>query len=104
MAHRRDLKGALRGALAMREIERARVSCQSGAAGTLVRVALALIFMFLIAISHSILGDIGPVFVSVLFIVALLVPYLYEVSRDLLERRSARKESSARVSQSPKKG
>jgi len=108
MTQQRDSKGELRAAFAMREIERAKHSCYAGTGtgtgGVLARVALALIFMYLIVLSYLMLGAIGPVFVSVLSLVAYFVPYLYQAIKGLLARQRIRKEDPKFGQETPQEG
>lgn len=85
--------GALRAAFTMRELENAKRSSriQTGTVGVLMRVTLAIIFIYLIGISYMTLGITGPVIVSVLFLVAFFVPFFYQVLLDLLETRRMRR-------------
>ena len=92
MAQQQNSKGELRAAFTMRELENAKRSCQTSTPGTFIRVALGIVFMYLIVISHLMLGAVGPVFISALFLVAFFVPYLYQIGKDRLERRRQRKE------------
>lgn len=78
--------GEFRAASTLRELENTGRNAHTGTAGVFIRVALAVIFMYLTVISSLVLGVVGPVFISILFVVALLVPYLYQVSKNLLER------------------
>lgn len=95
MTRQHDSNGELRAAFTMRLIESAKRSVQpeSGPVGVFMRVTLAVIFMYLIVISYTMLGTIGLVFVSALFLVALFSPYLYQLLKGLLERRGAQSES-----------
>jgi len=99
-----DSTGELRAAFTIRELEKAKRSCQASSAGTFVRVTLAVIFMYLIVISYLMLGAAGPVFISALFLVALFAPYLYQASKRLLERRRLQKEDRFPGRESPQEG
>ena len=95
MTQQPDSNGELRAAFTMRLLENAKrnVQPESGPIGVFMRVTLAVIFMYLIVISYMMLGTIGPVFISVLSLVAYFVPYLYQTMKRLLERRRVQKES-----------
>lgn len=99
MPQARDTKGDLRSAFALREIGKAqrKLHGESGAAGVFIRVTLALLFMYLIFISHQALGAAGPVIVSAVFIAALLSPLLYRALTRLLARRPERAEDASEV-------
>lgn len=104
MKQQRDSKGELRAAFTMRELDNAKRSCQTNTPGTFIRVTLGIVFMYLIVISHLMLGVAGPVFISVLFLVAFFVPYFYQISKDLLARRRLRKDNSMPEQESPQEG
>ena len=106
MTQRRDSNGELRAIYAMRLLEYAERSVQpeTGPIGVIIRVALALIFMYLIAISYLMFGTVGIVFVSVLFLVAYFVPYLYQAVKGLFERRWAREKKRNLGRQAPLEG
>ena len=103
MTQQRDFNGELRAAHTMRLLENAKLSIQpeTGPIGVFIRVTLAVIFMYLIVISYMMLGTTGPVFVSVLALVAYFIPHLYQALRGLLERRRAIKENRILAQESP---
>ncbi len=84
--------GEFRAASTLREPENAKCSFHTGTAGVFIRVALAVVFMYLTVISFLVLGVAGPVFISALFLVALFVPFFYQAWKDLLEPRRAPRE------------
>lgn len=94
MTQQLDSKGQLRSAFTMRGIESAKRSVHSGTNGVFIRVTLAIIFMYLIFVSYQVLGVTGPVVISVLFLAAMLVPFFYELSKDRLAKRMAKKEQN----------
>lgn len=106
MTQQRDLNGELRAAFTMRLLENAKRSVQpeTSPIGVFMRVTLAVIFMYLIVISYMMLGTLGPVFISLLTLVAYFVPYLYQAFKGLLERRRSQQESRILVQQSPQEG
>ncbi len=104
MTHQQDYKGDLRSAFTMREIENAQRSVHTGIEGLFVRAALSAIFMYLIFISYLMLGIAGPVFISVLFLVALFVPYFYQAVKDLLKRWGMQKQKHVLGRESPQQG
>lgn len=89
MARQYDSKDDLRAAHLNREFNRAKHSIPMGSTGVFMRVALALIFMYLIVVSNSMLGIAGPVFVSILFLTAFFVPFLYNGVKAIMEQRRA---------------
>lgn len=106
MTQQPDSNGELRAAFTMRLLENAKRSVQpeTGPIGVFMRVTMAVVFMYLIVISHMMLGTIGLVFVGVLSLVAYFVPYLYQAVKGLLERRRSQKESRILGRQSPQQG
>ena len=96
MTQQQDDTGKYRAASLMSELALAKRKVQGGAIGLVLRVTLAVIFMGLIVISYGLRGATGPVFVSVLFLLALFIPSLYEVARHRFARPEAR-ESAAKV-------
>lgn len=93
MPRQQDSKGELRAAFTMRMLDDAKVSLQPGAIGTFMRVSLAILFMYMIVVSHQVLGIAGPVFISVLFLVALFTPYFYQILKDYREGREVQAEN-----------
>lgn len=82
----KDSLGDLRATFTLRELDRAQRALSGGTVGVFLRVTLAVVFMYLTVVSYLALGITGPVFVSVLFIVALFVPHLYQVLKGWLAR------------------
>lgn len=106
MTQQRDSNSELRAAFTMRLLENAKRSGQpeTGPIAVFIRVTLAVIFIYLIVISYMMFGTIGPVFISILSLVAHFVPYLYQAIKGLLERRRSQKESRILGQQSPQQG
>lgn len=61
----------------------------------LARVALSVIYMYLILISYELLGISGPVFISSVFLVAFFIPYFYHRFAGRAQKR--KDEESART-------
>jgi hypothetical protein len=101
MTQQRNSNGELRAAFTMREIARAKRSVPAGTAGIFLRVALAIVFMYLIFVSHLIFGSAGPVFISVLFLAAFFIPYLYRTALGLRDRRRAQRTSRRPAQNAP---
>ena len=95
--------GELRAAYTMRELKKAKRSFHTGTTGLFIRVTLALIFMYLIVISHMMLGRIGPVFISILFLIALFMPYFHQVLMKRLKKHRVLKEAYSLDLESPEK-
>lgn len=93
MAQKPDSNGELRAAFTMRLLENAKrtVQPETGPVGVFMRVALALIFMYLIVISYMMFGTVGLVFISILALVAYFVPHLYRVLMNLRQKRREQK-------------
>ena len=99
-----DSKDQLRATYTMRALENAQRSIHTGTIGVFIQVTLALIFMYLLVISYLMLGIAGPVFISVLFLVALLVPYFYYILKIWLEKRRVQKKELGLGEKSPQQG
>jgi len=54
----------------------------------LARVALGVIYMYLILMSYETMGISGPVFISVLFLVSFFVPQAYRLLTRRLQKRA----------------
>ena len=64
----------------------------------LARVALGVIYMYLILISYELLGISGPVFVSVLFLISFFAPHAYRLLvRGLQDKAKLQKKHAAAV-------
>jgi predicted PurR-regulated permease PerM len=101
-----DSQGQARAANTMRELEKAKRTIQtsSGSTSVFMRVALTVTFMYLIVISYVVLGITGPVFISVLFLVAFFVPYFYQALSDLLKKHRLQKKNISLDRKSPHAG
>jgi len=82
-----DPKGELRAAFTQREIQNARNSLSKGVPGLIVRAALVTLFMNLLVIAYLMMGTPGLVFVSLLFLLALLTPLFAQMARKLWSTR-----------------
>jgi len=100
MTHSDDHKAKMRSAAFMSELEIAKKSSHPGAVGFLIRVTLIVIFSYLILTSYVLFDAAGPVFISVLFIVALFVPHLYRLLKERLDGNRARP-GEAELEESP---
>ena len=78
-----DTKGELRAAFAQRELANAKNSLSNGVPGLIVRAALVTLFMNLLVIAYVLMGTIGLVFISVLFLLALLTPLFAQMAKKL---------------------
>ncbi len=76
----------------MREFRNARRNISMGGMGVFMRVALAIIFMFMLVVSNLMLGLIGPAFVSILFLAAFFVPVMYQAARSYMGPRRTQAE------------
>jgi len=104
MAQRYDSKDEMRAAYLSRELKKSKRSIPMGSTGVFIRVTLAIIFMYLIVISYSMLGITGPVFVSILFLVAFFMPVLYHTVTAVMDRRRAQAERIGAVAEVPQEG
>jgi len=84
-----DSKGELRAAFTMRELRNAKRSFPMGSTGIFLRVTLAVIFMYLIVIAYLLMGIVGSVLVSSLFLIAFFVPVLIQIGKGFWRNRKA---------------
>ena len=89
MTQQQNSKSELRAALTMRELRNAKRSLPSGSTGIFLQVTLALIFMYLLVIAYMMMGTTGAVLVSVMFLVAVFIPVLYQMAKHLWRQRKA---------------
>ena len=68
------------------ELKRPRRRLNDSPANLLARVALGVIYMYLILISYELLGISGPMFVSVLFLVSFFIPLGYRILTQRLQQ------------------
>ncbi len=87
MTQQYDAKGELRAAHFTRQLNTAKHTMPEGGIGVFMRVTLAVIFMYMIVFSYQTFGIAGPVLVSVLFLAALLGPFLYHIVKSALDKR-----------------
>ena len=90
MTKQQDSKSDLRVAYTRRELRNTKLNFPAGNIGIFMQVTLAITFMYLILVGYSLMGTFGVVFVSILFILALLSPILYRIARKLLINREKR--------------
>lgn len=88
MAEQQDQGRAFR-RVYKRELKNTKFNFPAGNIGIFMQVTLAIIYMYLIFIGYSMMGTTGLVFVSTLFLLALLSPVFYQVGRGLLRNRKA---------------
>ena len=89
MTQQQNSKSDLRAAFTMRELRNAKFRLPSGSTGIFIQVTLALIFMYLLVIGYMMMGVTGAVLVSVMFLVAVFIPVLYQVAKHLWIQRKA---------------
>ncbi len=104
MTQQRKSNGELRAAYTIREFDKVKSGFQTSSSGVFMQVTLGVIFMYLIVISYSILGIGGPVFISLLFLVALFIPYLYQAFMGLLKKSKLAKSKASLDRESPQEG
>ena len=84
-----DSNGELRSAFTMRLLKQARQTATGGIYGMLLRITLATMFMFLAFMSHKLLGAMGLVYISLLFIVLVFTPVLVRLFKRPSEKKTA---------------
>ncbi len=104
MTRQWDHTDKFRAASILREFENARRNSHTDTAGVFIRVALAVVFLYLTVVSYLVLGVAGPVFISILFVIALLVPYFYQVIKNLMDRPRVTKGDRVLTRKSPQEG
>ena len=104
MTRQWDFIGEGRAACTPRQPENAKGSVNTGTAGVFIRVALAVVFLYLTVVSYLVLGVAGPVFISILFVIALLVPYFYQVIKNLMDRPRVTKDDRVLTRKPPQEG
>ena len=89
MTTSQDTKGELRAAFVQRELKNAKNSLSNGVPGLVVRAALVTLFMNLLVVAYVLMGTTGLVFVSLLFLLALLTPLFTQMAKRLWVERKA---------------
>ena len=87
MSRNHDSKSELRSTFTNRGFRNAKHYLPSGSSGVFIQVTQAVIFMYLIVISYMLMGVVGVAFVSMLFILALLSPFLLQAGTALWNKR-----------------
>ena len=87
MTQEPDRNAARRAKATMNELTKAKRSLNDSPVTLLARVALSVVYMYLILMSYSLLGIAGPVFISILFLVAFFIPYAYQTIVARLQKR-----------------
>jgi len=80
----------------LKEIQNAKKRLNVPPATTLARVALGVVYMYLIMMSYELLGTSGPVFISLVFLLAFFIPWGYSVVSQRRAQRRAADEQSAK--------
>lgn len=99
-----DYKQKMRSAAFMSELEIAKKSSHTGPLGLIIRVTLIVVFAYLILTSYVLFGVNGPVYISVLFIVALFVPFIYRSITARLKKNRGRAVDAKLAEESPQEG
>ncbi|MEJ1379352.1 MAG: hypothetical protein RPT95_00010 [Candidatus Sedimenticola sp. (ex Thyasira tokunagai)] len=71
-----------------------------GIIGDFIRVVMTIAFLYLIVVSHELLGITGILYVSLLFLAALLGPFLYQLVKALRRKSKASVEKKPRTVES----
>ncbi len=94
MTQQQNSKSELRAASTMRELRNAKLRLPSGSTGIFIQVTLAVIFMYLLVIAYMMMGTAGAVLVSIMFLVAVFIPVLYQLAKHLWRQRKASAEQN----------
>lgn len=81
------------------ELKKPQRNLYDSPATLLARVALGVIYMYLILVSYELMGISGPVFTSVLFLVSCFIPLGYQVLTKRLQKRAEPDKQPAAVEQ-----
>ncbi len=87
MAKQANSKTGLRSAQMRREPNNIKFNFPSGSIGVFMQITLAITFMYLILIGYTMMGNVGVVFVSLTFLLALFTPFLYRFIQGQLKKR-----------------
>ncbi len=106
MTKAQDPKGTLRAAFAQRMLTNAKDSLSKGVPGLIVRAALVTLFVNLLVIGYLMMGALGLIFVSLLFLMALSTPLFVQMARKLWNgRRSTAEQARPEMSaEAPNEG
>jgi len=96
-----DQNSEVRAASAMRELNKAQQSISGGPLSVFMRAILVLIFMYMTLVSFQAFGVYGPVFISILFIIAVLSPLIYQAVNASLQKRRESHETSPLCEETP---
>lgn len=91
MKHQPDSMDELRASFANRDLKNMKYNFPHGSTGIFMQVTLAVIYMYLIVISYSMLGVGGAVSVSILFLAALFAPVVYQLVIATRKKRNEEK-------------
>ena len=83
MSRNHDSKSELRSTFTNRGFRNAKHYLPSGSSGVFIQVTQAVIFMYLIVMSYTLMDVVGLVLVSTLFLIALLSPFLLKAGTAL---------------------
>lgn len=89
-----DPKGSVRASFAMSELKQAQHSISGGPVCFIIRVVMAIIFMYMIVISYQMFGSSGSMLVSILFITAPFVPAIFRKVNTVLNKQQVLVEGS----------
>jgi len=70
------------------ELKKPRRNLYDSPVTLLARVALGVIYMYLILVSYELMGISGPVFISVLFLVSFFIPHAYQLLTQRLQKHA----------------
>ena len=70
------------------ELRKPKRNWSESPATLLARVALGVIYMYLILVSYELMGISGPVFTSVLFLISFFIPLAYQLLTKRLQKHA----------------
>jgi hypothetical protein len=80
MTQQIDRKAALRSAYMGRGLRSAKFQFPIGNVGIFMQATLAIIYLYLILLGYQMMGAVGVVLVSCLFLLALFAPVIYQLA------------------------
>jgi ABC-type bacteriocin/lantibiotic exporter with double-glycine peptidase domain len=87
MMQKHHSESDLSAALTMQELRNAKSRLPSGATGIFIQVTLVVIFMYLLVFANMMMGTAGAVLVSIMFLVAVFIPMLTQIAKQLWRQR-----------------
>jgi len=101
MKQKHNPKSDLRGAFTMRELRNAKRIRPAGPVGVFIQVTLAITFMYLLVIAYMMMGITGAVLVSLMFLLSVFIPVLYELAKLSWRRKTSNANKKSDIALKP---